>query len=192
LRSAAQAVTLLAFALLVAACGTTSTAGSIAGGGALRVLSATAVPGVPATTRSLTADELAKDASIPGIASKLSAWGFVDGAERTFQGESRHLTFVDSRALVFQDAGGAEAYVAFVHDNVSAYFGVATVQPLTAQGRPGWQIAPSACACHLANPVVVGVVFNGTNVSWLEINGPDATPALLMSLLDPSNSVPAS
>jgi hypothetical protein len=36
--------------------------------------------------------------------------------------------------------------------------------------------------------VVIGVVSGGSSVTWLEINGPDATPALLVNLLDPANS----
>ena len=175
--------------LFAAGCGSASSAGQSGATGPLQVLAASAVPGVPSTTRPLTVDQLAKDAAIPGLGSRFASWGYVDGVERTFQGESRHLTFVVSRALEFQDAGGAEAFVAFVHDNATDYFGIASVQALSAQGRPGWEFTPSACACHMANPVVVGVVSSGSSVAWLEINGPDATPALLLSLLDPSNSV---
>ena len=179
-----------AILLLAAACGSVATQGSATG--PLPVLSTSAVPGVPSKTTALTADELSKDASIPDIASMLASWGYIGGVERTFQGQSRHLTFVDSRALAFEDPNGAEAYVAFVHDNASSYFGVAAVAALDAQGRSGWQFTPAACACHMANPVEVAVVSSGANVSWLEINGPDATPALLVRLLDPSQSVPAS
>lgn len=180
-----QALVLAALMVMVAACGATTATGSIT------VLSDSAVPGVPSTTKSLTAQDLSKDASIPGFGAQIESWGFIRGAERTFQGQSRHLTFVDSRGLVFRDATGAGAYVAFVHDHVTDFFGIGGVQPLVAQGRPGWQMTPSACACHLANPVVIGVVSSGSEVVWLEINGPDATPALLMSLLDPAHSSPA-
>ena len=177
--------------LVVAACGPAPSAPS-GSPDSIRVLSASAVPGVPYTTKTLTASELSKDAAIPGLESMFTKWGYVQGAERTFQGESRHLTFVDSRSLLFLDSGGAAAYVEFVHSNATAYFGIAGVQALVAQGRPGWQFTPAACACHMANPVIVGVVSSQAGVTWLEINGPDATPALLVSLLDPSNSVRAS
>jgi hypothetical protein len=50
---------------------------------------------------------------------------------------------------------------------------------------------PAPCACHLANPAFIGVLIQGNDVVWLEINGPDATPALLVRLLDPSRSVVA-
>lgn len=177
----------LAAVAIITACGTTSATSA----DPARLLSASAVPGIPYTTTMLSVTELSKDASIPDLKSKISALGYVQGAERTFQGESKHLTFVVSRSLAFQDPDGASAYVALVHDNAAAYFGFAVVQPLDAQGRQGWQFVPSACSCHLANPVVVGAVTSGRDVTWLEINGPDATPALLLSLLDPSNSVPA-
>ncbi|HZQ49115.1 MAG TPA: hypothetical protein VFB69_02295 [Candidatus Dormibacteraeota bacterium] len=180
-------------AVLLAACGTVSSqpVASSPPPSSVNVLSAKVVPGVPYTTRGLSASDLSKDASLPDLTSMLSTWGYVEGAERTFQGQSRHLTFVVSRTLVFTGAAGAQAYVSFIHTNVVAYFGVVAESPLTAQGRSGWQITPSACACHMANPVEVGVVSSGATVSWLEINGPDATPALLVSLLDPSNTVPA-
>jgi hypothetical protein len=174
--------------LLAAGCGGTS-AGSSSTRDAIRVLSASAVPGIPFTTAALTVTELSKDAAIPGLSSKFTSWGYVQGAQRTFQGESRHLTYVVSRALVFKDVSGASAYVDFVHTNATAYFGIAGVQSLDAQGRPGWQFTPAACACHMANPVVIGVVSSQSVVAWLEINGPDATPALLLGLLDPANSV---
>lgn len=180
-------------AAIITACGTVSLepVSSSPPPSSVSVLSAGVVPGVPYTTRGLSASDLSKDAPLPEISSLLSTWGYVDGAERTFQGQSHHLTFVVSRTLMFGGAEGAAAYVTFVHTNVVAYFGVAAEVPLTAQGRPGWQFTPSACACHMSNPVVVGVVTSGSSVSWLEINGPDATPALLVSLMDPANSVPA-
>lgn len=179
--------------LVLAGCGSASTPTSATSGtdSTLGLLSASAVPGVPYSDSLLTVAVLTKDAALPDMASRLSSMGYLKGAERTFQGESRHLTFVVSRILDFATTAGAEAYLAYVHDNATAYFGVAVAQPLVAQGRQGWQFTPSACSCHMANPVVVGAVGSGPVVSWLEINGPDASPALLLSLLDPSNSAPA-
>lgn len=158
----------------------------------MRVLATSAVPGVPSTTTVLSVPELAKDASIPGLTSMLTSWGYLDGRERIFQGQSRHLTLVVSRSLIFKDATGARAFVAFVQANAWAFFGgVVEKQPLVAQGRSGWLFTPPMCACHMANPVIVGVLNDGSGVVWLEINGPEATPALLVSLLDPTLSVPA-
>lgn len=180
----------LVAALIVVACGASPPSSSAGAPGSIRLLTASAVPDVPYKTSALTVAELARDAAIPGLASMFASWGYVQGEERTFQGESRHLTFVVSRSLVFRDTSGADAYVSFVHTNATAFFGIGTVQPLVAQGRPGWQFTPAACACHLANPVLVGVVSEGPVVAWLEINGPEATRALLVTLLDPSNSAP--
>jgi hypothetical protein len=157
----------------------------------MQVLASSAVPGVPYVTTVLTAGGLAKDASITALAANLRSWGYVDGRERTFQGESRHLTFVISRSLIFKNAGGARDFVAFVQANYGAYFGGVTApRPLVAQGRSGWLFTPPLCACHLANPTVIAVLDVGSSVVWLEINGPDATPALLVNLLDPALSVP--
>ena len=158
----------------------------------MHVLASSALPGVPSVTTVLTVKALAADASIPGLADRVRSWGYVDGRERVFQGESRHLTLVISRSLVFNDATGASTFVAFVHANSGAYFGGSTTrQALVAQGRAGWLFTPPACACHMANPALIGVLDAGSTVVWLEINGPDATPALLVELLDPALSVPA-
>jgi hypothetical protein len=159
---------------------------------AMRVLATSAVPGVASTTTVLTIGELAKDASISGLDSKIASWGYVDGRQRTFQGPSRHLTLAVSRSLVFKDATGAKSFVASVAANSAAYFGTGVQgRRLLAQGRSGWMFTPAPCACHLANPAFIGVLIQGTEVVWLEINGPDATPALLVRLLDPSRSVVA-
>jgi hypothetical protein len=158
----------------------------------MQVLSPSAVPGIPFVTKVLTAGALANDASIPALAAKLRSWGYVDGRERTFQGESRHLMLVISRSLIFKDTTGARDFVAFVQAHRAAYFGGSTtLHPLQAQGRSGWLFAPPPCACHLANPAFIGVLDTGSGVVWLEINGPDATPELLVNLLDPALSVPA-
>jgi hypothetical protein len=159
---------------------------------AMRVLATSAVPGVPSTTTVLAIGELAKDASISGLDSKIASWGYVDGRQRTFQGPSRHLTLVVSRSLVFMDAIGAKIFVASVVANSASYFGAGVHgRRLLAQARSGWMFTPAPCACHLANPAFIGVLIQGTDVVWLEINGPDATPALLVRLLDPSRSVVA-
>jgi hypothetical protein len=181
--------------LIGAACGS-ATAGNTqatpAGGTAVPVLASSAVPGVPSRTTVLTVTELAKETSMPGLTSMMATWGYVAGRERVFQGESRHLTLVVSRSLLFRDASGASSFVAFVQAHPGAFFGgVVGTHPMMAQGRSGWLFTLPSCACHMANPAVAGVVDTGSGVAWLEINGPDATPELLVSLLDPANSAPA-
>jgi hypothetical protein len=186
--------TLLASLLITAACGSAATRtaqGTPVDGAAMLVLAASAVPGVPSKTTVLTDLELEKEASIPGLASMMSSWGYAGGRERVFQGESRHLTLVISRSLLFTDVTGAQTFVNFVRANSGAFFGgVVETHPMVAQGRSGWLFTLPSCACHMSNPAVAGVLDTGSGVTWLEINGPDATPALLVSLLDPANSVP--
>jgi hypothetical protein len=152
---------------------------------ALPVLATSQVPGIPSVTVPLTAAELGKDAVIRGLAAKISSLGYLGGRQRTFQGESRHLTLVVSRALIFRKAVGAERYVAFVHEHEAAYFGIAVqAQHLSGPGVSGWRFVPPLCACHLANPALIGVLNSGSRVIWLEINGPTATSAVLVRLLN--------
>jgi hypothetical protein len=157
----------------------------------LPVLAASAVPGIPSVTTRLTTAELAKDAAVHGLAADIASWGYLGGRQRTFQGESHHLTLVVSRALIFRDALGAQHYAAFVREHRSAFFGAAVqAQRLPGQSVPGWMFIPPLCACHLANPALIGVLAAGPRILWLEINGPTATPALLMRLLHTVRSQP--
>jgi len=159
-------------------------------GAALPVLAASAVPGVPSATTRLTTADLAKDAAVRGLAAKITSWGYLGGRQRTFQGESHRLTLVISRDLMFRGAVGAQRYAAFVRAHQAAFFG-ASVQAkrLSGQSASGWLFTPPLCACHLANPALIGVVNSGSRVIWLEINGPQATPALLVRLLDSAGHV---
>ncbi len=159
---------------------------------ALPVLESSAVPGIPSVIIRLTAADLGKDAVIPGLAAKISSWGYLAGRQRTFQGESHHLTLVVSRALLFRNAIGARRYLAYVHEHQAAFFGVAAqAQHLSGPGASGWLFTPPLCACHLANPALIGVLNAGPRITWLEINGPAATRALLVRLLGAVSDVAA-
>jgi hypothetical protein len=150
----------------------------------LPVLATSAVPGIPSATTRLTTAELAKDAAIRGLAGKIASWGYLGGRQRTFQGESHRLTLVISRALMFRDGLGAQHYAAFVREHQAAFFGASVqAQRLPGRGLAGWLFTPPLCACHMANPALIGVVNAGPRVLWLEINGPTATPELLTRLL---------
>ena len=176
----------LLLALLTASgCGQPGTQHSpVISNAALPVLATAAVPGISSVTVRLTTTDLAKDAAIRGLAAKIASWGYLGCRQRTFQGESHHLTLVISRALIFRDATGAQHYAAFVREHRSAFFGSAVqAQRLPSQSVSGWMFIPPLCACHLANPALIGVLNAGSRVLWLEINGPTATPALLMRLL---------
>ena len=177
----------LLLALLAASgCGQPGTQHSpVISNAALPVLATSAVPGISSVTTRLTTADLAKDAAIGGLATKIASWGYLGGRQRTFQGESHHLTLVISRALIFRDATGALHYAAFVREHQAAFFGTSVqAQRLPGRSVSGWLFIPPLCACHLANPALIGVLNAGSRVLWLEINGPTATPALLMRLLD--------
>jgi hypothetical protein len=172
--------------LLACGCGQQgSQPGPAVANAALAVLPVSAVPGIPSVTTRLTTAELAKDAAIHGLAAQIASWGYLGGRQRTFQGESHRLTLVVSRALVFRDATGARRYAAFVRGHEADFFGTAVqAQRLPGRGVSGWMFTPPLCACHLANPALIGIMNAGSRVLWLEINGPTATPALLVRLLN--------
>lgn len=143
-----------------------------------------AIAWLPAQTRALTARLLAEDSTIKGLRSTITGFGFVGGRERIFQGNSKRLTFVDSRGLLFKTPAGAAAYLDFVHSHANDFFGLyPSVSRLVADSAAGWMFEPQPCACHLANPAFVGIAQRGSTLLWLEINGPAATDAELRSLL---------
>jgi hypothetical protein len=181
----ARGVALLVLLTAVGCGGPATQPTSMVSSAALPVLAASAVPGIHSVTSRLSAKDLAKDALIRGFVAKIASWGYLGGRQRTFQGESHHLTLVISRALMFREAAGAQRYTAFVREHEAAFFG-AGVQPrrLTGHHLSAWLFALPSCACHMANPALIGVLNAGSRVFWLEINGPAATPVLLQRLLE--------
>ena len=149
------------------------------------VLPVAAVPYLPSHAVVLTSHDLIADASIAALPGEISKLGFVVGGQRTFQGPSQHrLQLVISRTLRFQTAAGARGFVNFVSEHACDYVGqIPTVKPLTSRGRSGSLIVAPLCACHMAQPALLALVSSGRTVSWLEINGAAAKPALLASLL---------
>jgi hypothetical protein len=150
-----------------------------------KALAASAVPYLPSHTTVVTADVLEKDAVLPNLSGEVSDSGFVVGGERTFQGPSKHrLTLVVSRTLRFKTAAGAANFTSFVQKHAGDYVGqIPGVKPLVVAGRRGTLITAPLCTCHMAEPALLGVVSQGTRVTWLEINGPAAKPKLLEQLL---------
>jgi hypothetical protein len=174
------AVLLGAIALGASACGG---ADKVASGPPPPVLSASAVSYLPSTVHPLTAARLAREIRRPALAGELARWGFVAAAERSFQGESHRLNVVDSRTLQFSGAAGARAYVAFVRANAATYLGAYPMaRRFVSAGRSGWMFRAQSCACPGATPLWLGVASAGPRVTWLEINGPDATAATLRKL----------
>jgi len=184
----AAAGAVLALTLAVAACGSSPSRSPAPSGApptaaASGVLPTAAVTGLAVVTQPLTGRDVQKDSTAPDLAARLDRWGYVGGWQRTFQGESRRLTLVVSRSLQFRNSPGAAAFVAYMHQKVGSFYPFALVSPLSMPGRSGWVIRPPLCGCHMATPLVVGVTAQGRKVSWLEINGPQATTRLLTQLL---------
>lgn len=175
----AAAGAVLALALAVTACGSSPDRAAAPSG----VLPTAAVAGLAVVTQPLTGRDVQKDSTAPDLAARLDRWGYVGGWQRTFQGESRRLTLVVSRSLQFKNSPGAAAFVAYMHQKVGSFYPFALTSRLIMPGRSGWVIRPPLCGCHMANPLVVGVTAQGRKVSWLEINGPEATTRLLTRLL---------
>jgi len=174
--------------LLLAGCGTSVTQATTVATpqpatASIGLLPASAAPWLPAVTHRFSAGAVSKESTVPGLAGRLEQWGYTGGWDRTFQGESRRLTFVDSQLLTFRARAGATAFVAYLHGHVGDFFPLANVQPLSIRGRSGWTFEPPECACHMANPYWIGVVTSGRDVFWLAINGPLATSGALRSLL---------
>jgi hypothetical protein len=147
-------------------------------------LSAHAVPGMPSTRSTLTPAFLARETQAPPLRNRLRTWGFLAGARRYFQGESRALQLVDSRTLHFRGAAGAVAFVGFLRTHLNSYVGsFARTRRFSAQGRSGFLAVGQECQCHLANPTYLAALSARGTVTWLEINGPGATPTRLAALL---------
>jgi len=164
-------------ALMAVACGSSSTP-------SVATLPAHAVPGLPSTRSTLTPAFLARETQAAPLRGQLRTWGFVAGARRYFQGESRKLQLVDSRTLRFRGAAGAAAFVGFLRTHLDSYVGsYARTHAYTTQGRSGFLAVAQACRCHLANPTYLAAVSARGTVTWLEINGPGATRSRLAALL---------
>ncbi len=162
-----------------------SSAGHSSAAAALpRTLAASAVPYLPSTRRALSASFLARESQVQGLVGRLAGWGYVAGAQRYFQGESRKLQVVDARTLRFRGAPGASAFVGFMRGHLNAYLGsFPKLRSLVLGGRSGVVAAGQECQCHLANPSYLALIARGGTVTWLEINGPGATRGRLAALL---------
>jgi hypothetical protein len=180
-RSGVTALALTAAALLAAsACGSGSASSSSNPPPA--VLPASAVPYLPSTAQVLDASSLAHQDALPAVADKLSGWGFRGAAQRTFQGQSKHLQIVVSRTVQFDTAAGARAYLDYLRANANTVYGVSTQKPQSNRGRSGVVVHPQACACHMAAATFMGLLQDGSRVSYLSLTGPKASASLLQQL----------
>lgn len=165
-------------ALTAAACGSSTRAGGIP------TLPARSIRDLPSTRTTLTPAFLARETEAAPLRAQLQSWGFIAGARRYFQGESHTLQLVDSRTLRFRGSAGAAAFVGFLQTHLDPYLGsFARTRRFTAQGRSGFLAVGQECQCHLANPTYLAAVAARGTVTWLEINGPGATPGRLAALL---------
>jgi hypothetical protein len=175
MRRAAAVVVTGALCALAAACGGGSPE-RVSSGPRPAALPASAVPYLESSERPLTAAGMAKETGLPELAGRLREWGYDAGSRRYFQGPSKRLQVVDSRTLRFRSAAGAQAFVAFVRSRPAAFLGGGLpARDFASRGRRGILVVGAACSCHLATPVLLGVVAGGPVVTWLEINGPGAS-----------------
>lgn len=176
----AAGIVALGCALVAVACGSSSS--SL--GPRVATLPAHAVPGLPSTRTMLTPAFLARETAAAPLKAQLRTWGFIAGARRYFQGESRNLELVDSRTLRFRGAAGAAAFVGFLRTHLDPYLGTfARLRGYRSRGRSGFLAVGQECQCHLANPTYLAALSAGGTVTWLEINGPGATRGRLAALL---------
>jgi len=172
---------LVAVLLAASACGSGSGASS-SSQPPPAVLPASAVPYLPSTAQVLDASSLAHQDALPAVADRLSGWGFRSAAQRTFQGQSKHLQIVISRTVQFDSPAGARAYLNYLRANANTVYGVSTQQPQRNRGRSGVVVHPQACACHMAAATFMGLLQDGSRVSYLSLTGPKASASLLQQL----------
>ncbi len=185
----ARLVLCLAVTVCTGAVGGCASAGTSVGSTARvappAVLPVAAVPYLPSTTSALSAARIAHEAELPTLVSRLRSWGFDAAAIRYFQGESRRrLQVVDSRSFRFATPVGAQSFVRFIQDHPTAF--LPDSEPphaYSSRGRSGVVMQGALCACHLSMPVYLAVVSRATRVTWLEVNGPGATPRALRRLI---------
>jgi hypothetical protein len=177
MRRAAAAAVGAACAVLAVACGGGASERAAAPAGpAPAALPASAVPYLESSERPLTAAAMAKEAGLPELVVHLREWGFQAASRRSFQGPSKRLQVVDSRTLRFGSPAGAAAFVRYVGSRPGDFLGGGQApRPFASGGRRGILVEGLPCSCHLATPVLLGVVSGGPTVTWLEINGPRAT-----------------
>jgi hypothetical protein len=115
---------------------------------------------------------------MPGLLSRLVAWGFRRAQEREFTGPADQLSHVVSMGVDFADAAGAAGYERLLVAQAGEYLGAgATVSRLRTPGGISWMIQLQSCGCHPEPPTVIAVTLRRAELSWLSVSGPGATPA---------------
>jgi hypothetical protein len=152
-------------------------AAALPGGGA-PLLAASQLPRLRAVTRTLGREGVVLATPIPGLPSRLVAWGFRRAQEREFTGRAHQLSHVVSMGVDFAGAAGAAGYERLLVAQAGEYLGAgATVSRLRTPGSISWMIQLQSCGCHPEPPTVIAVMLRRAELSWLSVTGPGATPA---------------
>jgi hypothetical protein len=132
-----------ALGLVVAACGAQEEAATQ---GAPATLRAAALPELASSARTLDAEAVAADALEPGsLARLLRESGFESGREREFSGKTRTWDRVVARALRFESAEGAEAYLAWLARHGNDLLGRAVPAKIAPPGESGVAFVLARC-----------------------------------------------
>ena len=189
------AVVLAAFTLLLQACTESSEPdvavsdapsldASAARGARAQLLSSQDLPRLSGRAATITADDLADEASSASIATELEDAGYQGGFVRDLRGRSRDITGADSRVLVFSTPQGSQSFMASVAAAPDPFFGgPSVVRTMKIGTSNGYLIEPPLCDCPGAYPVYVGLVADGQQLLWLQLTGPRASPNKLRELL---------
>jgi plasmid stabilization system protein ParE len=143
------------------------------------LLSADALPGLHAVTRTLDAAGLAQATPLPGLRERLGEWGLRRAGEREFTGAGRDLDHVVARTVDFAEPDGAAAYQRALVTGTAGYLGSGAHR-----GRvpAGWLIRAPSCGCRPRPPTLIVVLRRGERVGWLSISGQAATAARVRAL----------
>jgi hypothetical protein len=169
----------LALALVLTGCGAEEEAS-----GPPPTLPAAALPELASRARALDADALAADALRPApLASLLEEAGFEGGSEREFSGKTTTFDHVVARALRFESAQGAEAYLDWLRGHGNDILGRAVPAELASPGESGVAFVLARCGtCKKEVPTFLAGWRRGTTVLSLLAAGPGANPERFDSL----------
>ena len=159
-------LTLVASALLAAACDSDATAPD--------PVPADALPGQVGEIVELDAASVAGDATDAGeLGSLLADAGFAGGTQRTFsQTERGRPQRSLARILAFGDAAGARAYLAWLEDHLDEVIGTAElIGPPDVPGAAFLALSEPECLCPKATDVYLAAWAKDSTVLTLEVGG---------------------
>jgi len=150
-----------------------------------RVLSGSAVPALHARARVLDQDTLAADAFEPEqLGAVLDDAGYRVGRERELSGKTETFDHVVARTLVFANADGADAYLAWLQDHPEEVLGQSTPAKVAAPGEDGFVLRLVPCgSCKKELPTFFAAWRRGATAGTLLAAGPGADEARFGELL---------